>query len=256
MKQEKKKLIHNIYSIVLSAAIVVTGLLLMAACLQVYRSGGQQIYTPEKVAQAFGRIAVPVYVCLGLLAVSMVLQFVLWQTPGKAPKRKYPAMQLRRLLLTRDPSQTDNEKQAVLRHLRCGRRAMKIVCIVLCALCAAVFVFFALINSTFYPEPADATKYVLSLMPVFTPCVTLALGYGVLTEYLIRRNTEKLIAIYKQCPPLPQPKTFGNGVFVAVTRYVVLGLALCLVVWGLVSGGWQDVLTKAVNICTECVGLG
>ena len=108
----------------------------------------------------------------------------------------------------------------------------------------------------FYPEPAQATQYIISLMPVFAPCATVALGFGVAAVYLLRGNTEKQIAIYKQCPPLRQVKTAGKPTAACAVRYVVLALSIALVVYGLVSGGWQDVLTKAVNICTECVGLG
>lgn len=256
MNEEKKKRIHLIYSIVLTAAIVVSGLLLMGACLQIYLSGGEQIYTPEKVAVAFGRIAAPVYVCLGLIVVSFVLHLVLWQTPGKSPKTRNPAMQRKRLQTTRDPQQANPEKQSAIRKLCSRRLVLQIVCIVLCACFFGLFLFFALVNSTFYPDAAKATAYVKSLMPVFVPCVTLCIGFGILTVSLRRRMDEKLIALYKQCPPLPRPKTAGKQTWVIAVRCAVLGLAVVAMVYGLVTGGWQDVLTKAVNICTECVGLG
>ena len=256
MKQKAKQTIHYIYSIALSAMVILCGILLMIACLQIYRSGGEQIYTPEKVAAAFAPIAAPVYTCLGLLLGSIVLQLVLWLTPGKAPKQKQPGMQLTRLQNTRDPQQADPEKKTALQHLRGGRLALKLVCAAVCVLCSILFLFFALVNLSFYPEPAQATQYVISLMPFFGPCLTLALGYSVLTAYLVRRNTEKQITIYKQCPPLPQAKTAGKQTFRKILPYVVVVLSLALMVYGLWNGGWQDVLTKAVNICTECVGLG
>ena len=255
MKQETKKRIHYIYSIVLSAVIVVVGFLLMAACLQIYLSGGEQIYTPEKVAAAFRPIAVPVYICLGMILVNIALQLILWQ-PAKAAKGKQPGMQLRRLMLTRDPGQAEPEKQNALGRLRRGRLTMQIVCTAVWVLCAGVFLFFALVNSAFYPEPAQATDYVVSLMPVFAPCVTVALGWSVASAYFVRGNTEKQIALYKQLPPLPQSKPERKQAWVYVVRYGVLALSVAVIVYGLVSGGWQDVLTKAVNICTECVGLG
>lgn len=256
MKQDTKKLIHRICGILLTVAIVASGLLLMGACLQIYLSGGEQIYTPEKVAAAFGRITVPVYICLGLIAGSFVLHLVLWQTPGKPSRTRNPAMQRKRLLTTRDPNQADQEKQAAIRHLRRGRLALQLICIVLCICLFGPFLFFALVNSTFYPDAAEATAYVRSLMPVFVPCVTLCLGYGILTVILLRRMDEKQIAVLKQCPPLSQPKSVGKQIYIPVIRYGVLAITLCLMVYGLVTGGWQDVLTKAVNICTECVGLG
>lgn len=39
-------------------------------------------------------------------------------------------------------------------------------------------------------------------------------------------------------------------------RWGVLILALALTVLGFISGGFQDVLTKAINLCSECIGLG
>ena len=255
MKPETKKRIHYIYSIILSVVIVAVGVLLMAACLQIYLSGGEQIYTPEKVASAFRPIAVPVYICLGMIAAGILWQLIA-RLPEKAPKGKQPGMQLRRLQLTRDPKQAEAEKQTALRRLQGHRRALQLVCAAVWVLLTGVFVFFALTNSVFYPEPAQATSYVISLMPVFAPCATLALGWSLVTAYFLRRNTEKLIGLYKQLPPLPQPKTNRRQTLMYVVRYGVLALSVALVVYGLVSGGWQDVLTKAVNICTECVGLG
>ena len=36
----------------------------------------------------------------------------------------------------------------------------------------------------------------------------------------------------------------------------VLGFALVLIILGIFNGGMQDVVEKAIKICTECIGLG
>ncbi len=41
-----------------------------------------------------------------------------------------------------------------------------------------------------------------------------------------------------------------------ITRFIILGIAIITLVLGAVFGGYSDVLTKAINICTECIGLG
>ena len=41
-----------------------------------------------------------------------------------------------------------------------------------------------------------------------------------------------------------------------ILRAVVLIAAVLLIIAGIVNGGALDVLVKAINICTECVGLG
>ena len=41
-----------------------------------------------------------------------------------------------------------------------------------------------------------------------------------------------------------------------LARCVIIGLAVGFIVGGLTFEGWADMLTKAINICTECIGLG
>ena len=41
-----------------------------------------------------------------------------------------------------------------------------------------------------------------------------------------------------------------------VWRCVLISLGLLCLVFGLLTGGTNDVFTKASNICTECIGLG
>ena len=40
------------------------------------------------------------------------------------------------------------------------------------------------------------------------------------------------------------------------TQAIVLIMAVVLILLGIMNGGLYDVLVKAINICTECIGLG
>ena len=39
-------------------------------------------------------------------------------------------------------------------------------------------------------------------------------------------------------------------------KIALYALAIIMVAWGVMNGGLRDVLVKAINICTECIGLG
>ncbi|MBQ8339534.1 MAG: thioredoxin [Clostridia bacterium] len=39
-------------------------------------------------------------------------------------------------------------------------------------------------------------------------------------------------------------------------RCALLVVAVVLIAFGILHGGMADVLGKAINICTECIGLG
>lgn len=62
----------------------------------------------------------------------------------------------------------------------------------------------------------------------------------------------------------PRPAAFGAASAPAppqsrreaLLRGALLGLALLLVLLGVLNGGLRDVFIKAANICTECIGLG
>ena len=48
----------------------------------------------------------------------------------------------------------------------------------------------------------------------------------------------------------------ANKILLLVTRIAVGVIAITFIVVGVLNGGANDVLIKAINICTECIGLG
>lgn len=43
---------------------------------------------------------------------------------------------------------------------------------------------------------------------------------------------------------------------IRVAQAILLLISVVLIVLGVINGGMRDVLVKAINICTECIGLG
>ena len=42
----------------------------------------------------------------------------------------------------------------------------------------------------------------------------------------------------------------------AFARIAMLVMGIVFMLWGVLNGGMYDVFVKAINICTECIGLG
>lgn len=145
MTKETLIRIRRIYSILLSVVIIVAGLCLIAGCITIY-SSGEQPFSREIVAETFSGIAVWIYLSLGMTALSILLEIILFFV---------------------------KEEKVPLK---------------------------------------DKTNY---------------------------------------------PKYNGeNDKKENLLRLTILFLAVFFVVYGLITGGTADVLTKAINICTECIGLG
>ena len=71
-------------------------------------------------------------------------------------------------------------------------------------------------------------------------------------------SMEKELVMFKNVPlKKHEPEdVLPKCVHVNILRAVVLIAASVLIIIGIMNGGARDVLVKAINICTECIGLG
>lgn len=143
--------IRRIYGILLAIVIIIAGLCLIAACVCIYSSGDHP-FSREIVAETFSKIAFPIYLCVGMIVISILMEIIFFAT-GMLPQDK---------------------------------------------------------KSTKKTNPSSKT------------------------------SSEELKKTRKQSLP----------------RLAILFVAVFCFVYGLLTGGTADVLTKAINICTECIGLG
>ena len=61
MSKKTIQQLRFIYTVVLSLMLVATGILLMVACVNVYKIGNRP-FTTENISNAFAKIAIPVWV--------------------------------------------------------------------------------------------------------------------------------------------------------------------------------------------------
>ena len=102
----------------------------------------------------------------------------------------------------------------------------------------------------------DLETVMAELLIHVLPWAALALAAVWMAEEICARSRMRECAALK---PLPkgkltpvQEKAFPVG----AVRIVLLGIAMVFIVLGVMNGGLRDVLVKAINICTECIGLG
>ena len=253
MTEKQRKTVRLVYFVLVTAALLVAAVCLMSACVSIYRTGDHP-FSREAVAAAFAPIAVPVFVCLGLVAVGFILHPLLPAAADAAPDRDEVTLGR---LLARDLGEVCNPElaSAIRREYR-ARQLHRWLSVGLLTAGAAVFLWYALNVDHFHRTEINASM--IAAMWVLLPCMGIPFAFGVFAAYHRRRSIRREIALLRQIPGAPAPAAAApnKDKWLAVARYAVLVLAVGMVLYGWLAEGWMDVLTKAINICTECIGLG
>lgn len=252
MTEKTAKTLRAVYGGALTAAALVAGICLMGASLGIYRSGGEQLFTPEKVAAAFHSIAVPVYVFLALVVGAFLLEAALPPRP-KAKNAPNPQMLRARLIAGADMLYCGPQIKVAICSQRKKRTAVTAIGFGILGICSLVFLLYALNGSHFHDT--DVTNSMVSAMTVMLPCLAIPFFYAVFAAYFCKKSLLAECELLKTVPKAKEPapaKAPRHG----WAKWAVLGVAIAILLYGFFAGGTADVLTKAINICTECVGLG
>lgn len=259
MKEERLLRIHRIYSIILSIVIAIAGICFMIACGCIYYSGGQrdQVYTTEIITQAFDRIAIPVYLCLAMVIISFVIEaFAPLQFKKGKPDRPY-AWILERLQVTKNFDALEPELRTSVLALRSSRKRFVIIRSILLSMGSVAFLVYAL-NGTHF-DGTDINGSMIKAMVILCSCLLVPFVFSIATAYHCRKSMQQEIELLKKAPAsdhkadVPISDTDQKTYII---RIVLLIVGLGFMIFGLLTDGTADVLTKAINICTECIGLG
>ncbi len=261
-KKQAKKWIHTIYGMLLSVLILATAIALMVSCVQIYKSG-RMPFTRESVKQAFDKIAVLLYACLGGIAVGALLSLIYpldgaKLTGGMEAKRAL-AKQYTRI----NPLALPLDARRALKKESRHRAVLRCVLVLICAVTLIPLLIYLFDLSHF---TQDLNGSVLAAAYMALPFVLIG-GAATLCEIAlenasVKRESEQVKEIITAgiAPGWNNKYRYTEGrakrVGVWAVRIVVLAVGIAFVVMGIENGGMRDVLGKAIKICTECIGLG
>ena len=263
MTKENTQRIQRLFSILLSIVIVIAGICLIVACVDIYHSG-EQPFSREAVANAFKPIAIPVYLCLILTIIGFIWDFFSPVNPRKNKNEKPYRFILRRIYETHDVAQCDDSIRDAISTENKKRKNINIVCTsVVCAV-TVIFLIYACNNNNY--DSTDINGSVINAMWILIPCSLIAFGCGLFSVISNEKSILKEIDLVKKAPIINKAKEESSDISIKETtsstkatnivRIVVLVVAVALIAFGYFTDGTADVLTKAINICTECIGLG
>lgn len=276
MKQSNEWKISLSYGIVIAAITVLTGLLFIFECADIYYSGiesGGDIFSYEIVGQRMKLLLIPTVIWVVSIIVGYTISTIIPRTNFEKKRRTDKSASVK-LLKSKLPICTNEEyiqEHKKLRKIEISRIVVWSVCSAF-ALASSISSIVYLTNLSHFIG-LDVNNEILTMLRHVLPWIIVAFVLcigAVIFECVI---ASKELSIVKSLYVLGQDGTtkaetkvksvlgkigvfFNSKIFIHVVRLVVISLAIIFIVLGVINGGKDDVLMKAINICTECIGLG
>jgi len=252
---------RKIYLWVQALLCILLAVLLAAGVIGIYQAGIARradhpldpVFTPQIVSEALSRVAPLFFAALGTAFAGLLLG--VRDENAEKPVRD-PALE-RDLIVSRvaSPGGEMAREHSRQRRIRLAGWGSFGLCM--------IPVLIHLLQADHFPA-ADPEGMIASLALGTFPWIAAGIGglmaAGVLEEKSVIRETE---AARRQ---LQTEKAEGTRPSVPVKedhtkkkeilQIVMLLLAAAFIVTGILNGSMRDVLIKAINICTECIGLG
>lgn len=247
--------IRRTFDILLSVSILITGICLMAGCLSIY-SIGDQPYSREIVIETFAKISLPVYISISLVIIGFIIEFF---SPSKSKKIKSSLPYSYILSRLKSKKNFENGEIEIIKSIQKEQKSRKthlIIRTILICISIITFLSYAL-NADNYQT--DINSSVIKAMGLLTPCFLIPAIYSVIVAYYNEKSFKKEIELVKELQNKEKAEKYefkNDEKFITIIRFVIMFIGIGFLFCGYFAGGTADVLTKAINICTECIGLG
>ncbi len=237
-------------------------LILMAAlawqCVDIYIEGNgsanldengvhiSAVYSAEDVAARLRMFILPgaaYVILLAFAAVARRAESAPEKRPGLTPENR---LRLAKARIARLPEGALREER-LRRGISLGAAAAVLACVGFC-------LEFLLDGDNFVSWELE--KVMGALIMRIAPWTALAFMAMCGASIARRASIERELMLLKGEKGAPRPQAVKRALPVNAARIALYALAAALVVIGVMNGGLRDVLIKAINICTECIGLG
>ncbi|MCD8040638.1 MAG: hypothetical protein LUF82_03885 [Clostridia bacterium] len=271
MTEKKAKIIRLVYNIIFSLLTFTLAVLFIYEVCDIYFGSGGGVFTRAVVTERLGDISV----CIWLWVAAIIIGLVLYEVfPPQGKKKygqdvRYSLYRLKKKLPVKAEGDLLGDAAAVAKY----ERILKIVWGVAAAGCvifAAVGLAYLLDFSHFRGDDVteDVKTAIIKICPYVVCAFALCIGAAIYQGYGAKKklpHIKRLVALGKK--DNPQYNRLERAYYAAVAavesdkyiwtvRAVLFVVAVVFIILGILNDGAGDVLLKAVNICTECIGLG
>lgn len=260
--------IRKIYAIILSVFIGATGIALICVAADIYYSGEGPglIYSREIVGERLKKLAIPLICLLAAIIAGAIF-------PAFETKAKRTSEETLQKLKRRMPAGGSGEEFERARKAYHDETVFKLIgwcsALAIALICAIVSLVY--LSKTAHFREGNLSQQILNMVKTVLPCTAVSIlafvGASVVNGVCSKEQIKQLkimikcgsreIALPAELEALDRvKKVASHDITLWVVRGIVFTVAVAFIVAGVLNGGARDVLVKAINICTECIGIG
>ena len=278
MTKDSNKVLHLIYSIVLSVLLTLLAVLFIVMCVDIYNSAPKSPFTRQSIFEHFMKIAFLAFTVIGFIVGGAVLDIVAPLDTEKPRAKVKDSLVLHRLL-KKTPRLSLQVRTSIEKH-HILRTVLAIISFVL--LFMSTLVTCIIVLKGIDPQANMNGQAIWGMLTVVR-YFAVPFAFFIVTTYIckhtVKKDLESLKSDIKNKGALSEDAV-AIGTFTGLTmdltdlgekvsapkkwhKYLKIGiiatvaaLAIAFIILGIINGGMGDVLGKANKICTECIGMG
>ncbi len=274
MNEKTNRLIRVTYAVLFSVYTVLVGVLFILKCISIYTSADSSPYTVESISLHFDEIRPFIWYWVALFVGTFIIELFFPKTEKQkvsVPQDKVLEGAKARLPETEATSEIWKKSKTlttVRRWVWYATLAIFSAMMIVCATLLFVNITIPADTQNFYVIHDALVLRLIKGLPFMISAIVVCVGVSIFEHYSVKGEIkafkEATAAYVKQGGKLnklsqktlaeEQPVKKMNAL--NITRIVFAAVGVALVIFGIFNGGVGEVFLKAINICTQCIGLG
>lgn len=256
---DKNKKLSKLFMILVSIQTILMGIVFIVQLLRIYY-GNNHIYTSEICGKYVLQILPVILIWIALIITSYVYHR-LSNSRDDRPSKMTNTAKLKLFEYQCPVCDEDNELKIALNKEKNKRKIVWIINIVIIVLCSLMGLLY-LINVKHFDSQGNFSEQAIQMTIHLLPWVIISFISLIMCLLFEEASAAKSIEIIKAIIKTEGKKSenytkvLNEDKKIMIIRLSIIVIAVVLIIHGIINGGAADVLQKAINICTECIGLG
>lgn len=260
----KNRIIDRIFLIIMSIQTVLMGIAFSVQAIRIYKANpGNDPYTREIVWEHIKQISI-ILILWVLLIIACFIYFKIRNSYKENDKSKITNMAKLKTLLKIAPEFNNPELENDYKIIKLEEKkriiawCVNIVILIVCSIMGLCYI----LNKKHFIAEGNNNEQILDMVTYLAPWVIISFITSLICVLMEEFGAIKSIDALKRIIKVDGKVSFkydtnkNYNLSINITRGILIVASIVMIIVGINNGGTEDVLQKAINICTECIGLG